>query len=190
MSALRRTMRDRLAAAFTAAVFICTAAIGFVCERAFARIVTRHVPSTAVPERRDPHAPVAPTRPSPTARAARSTPLPRSTARVVVPTALDGLRARVARAWPGDDAWAFRIIGGPTRKCPTGESGWNPREIHTNADGSTDWGLFQLHREDDHEAIARSFGFVWADMLKPEPNVRVAWRIYQLEGPRAWACNA
>lgn len=102
-------------------------------------------------------------------------PTPEPTAEPVPAT----LRERVAALWPGDDAWAFRII-----ECETGHT-WDPTIRNRQGSGAT--GLFQIHPS--NAGLVRAMGYEWSDMARVEPNLRVAWRIRQTQGRSAWVCN-
>ena len=63
------------------------------------------------------------------------------------------------------------------------ESRWRADAINP-VSGAT--GLLQLMRV--HEARAAQMGYVWSDMLRPEPNVRVAIAIWEEQSWRPWVC--
>lgn len=60
------------------------------------------------------------------------------------------------------------------------ESGCNPRSDNTglNRDGSNDKGLFQINS---------IHGFSDAERLDPIQNIKIAFRIWQSQGYRAWS---
>ena len=100
-----------------------------------------------------------------------------------------------ARAEPGQVMWVADL-NRPALEVPaafaTGavavawcESRWNPEAVNPTS-GAT--GLFQLMPI--HEKRVRRMGFQWSDMLRGEPNVRVAIAIWSEQSWRPWACAA
>lgn len=94
------------------------------------------------------------------------------------------------------DRWrAVRIAGGPTRKCPTGESNMRPEAESPDGDNR---GLLQINivhlGTKKRPGIIRAMGFTWDDMLKPKPNAEVGAALWQARvragksGFGIWAC--
>jgi hypothetical protein len=84
----------------------------------------------------------------------------------------------VNRYWPGNKAWAHKIV----RR----ESGGDP---HSKNRTSTASGCFQLLRV--HSARFARLGFSWqADRFDARANVLVAWDLYREQGARPWRLTA
>lgn len=81
--------------------------------------------------------------------------------------AAGSVQARIAAAWPGDDAKVLCLV----RK----ESGFNP---HAKSAGGTYWGLFQAD-----SGFRATYG--WAGWGVGE-QVRMAWRGFQARGWQPW----
>lgn len=121
--------------------------------------------------------------PHPTILAARPTAAPTAPAQVttVSPAPLrlapGSVRARIAAAWPGDDAWADRVTG-----CETGRT-WDPRAVNPNGH----YGLWQFDLGTWREVGGAGNPI---DASVEEQTAR-AWRLFSKPdgGPGRWECR-
>lgn len=96
--------------------------------------------------------------------------------RVATQAPAPSVAKRLTAAWPGNDRWVLRIA-----RC---ESRMNPRAVSP----TSDVGILQVHWPIWGD-LAHSLGYTYSDMKRVEPNVWVAWKIYQRQGPGAWVCH-
>lgn len=118
-------------------------------------------------------APAAPQAPEPTPKPVAKVYEPKSEPKVLA----GSIPARIAKAWPGNDAEALAVSG-----CESAGSRqrWNPA-----ATNGQHLGLFQIASNVHARRIARH-GFTRAQMLTVEPNVKVAWELYSESGWGPW----
>ena len=65
-------------------------------------------------------------------------------------------------------------------KC---ESGLNPKAV---SPGGANWGLFQINKV--HEKTLNAMGYKWSQITDPVVNSKIARKIYDSSGWRAWSC--
>jgi hypothetical protein len=100
--------------------------------------------------------------------------LTRSPSIGTVPAGVEGWRSLVAAHWPADLVdTALCIIDKESQGLATAD---NPR--------STARGLFQVLR-----SWPIAFGYTYADLYDPAINAIVAYRVYQIQGWRAWTVH-
>lgn len=74
------------------------------------------------------------------------------------------------------------IFGWPGAQLVTCESAWNRYAVGPLGER----GLFQVHPIWRREV--ERLGWTWEQMFEPEPNIRMAVHIRNVQGLRAWAC--
>lgn len=85
------------------------------------------------------------------------------------------VKERIARAWPGDDAWALRVTWCESRHDPKARNR-----------GSSATGLFQDLRSTWQRMLGQKGE---ARDFSVEYQVKQNWRLYKNYGPSQWVCK-
>ncbi len=64
------------------------------------------------------------------------------------------------------------------------ESGLNPEAVSR---GGGNWGLFQINKV--HAPTLKKMGYDWSEITDPLVNAKLARKIYDESGWKAWSCN-
>lgn len=90
------------------------------------------------------------------------------------PLPVGSVQARIAAAWPGNDAWALRVV-----RCESNFSNNDRNSI--GADG-----YWQFIPSTWHDTLGQSG---WPSGYSLEYQTAQAWRLYQMAGPSQWDCS-